>query len=295
MRKRLPTNEGRAYAALIGGLLAIGLSGIFVSWANAPGAVTAFYRMAIAILVLGLPFARRMQVHGRLPRREIAIALAAGAFFAADIVFWNSGVLISGAANPTLMGNTAPLWVGLGAMIFFHEKLSRRFWLGLVIALSGAAIILGLDAVNSVGLGTFFGLLAGIFYGAYFLVMQRSRRRLDAISSFWFAGLSATVLSLLFALALRQPLTGYSRFTILNFLALGIVVQALGQLAINYALGYLPASIVSPTLLGQPVLTAVFAVPLLAQPLTPGQIVGGVIVLAGVYTVHRSRMQSRSA
>jgi drug/metabolite transporter (DMT)-like permease len=59
-------------------------------------------------------------------------------------------------------------------------------------------------------------------------------------------------------------------------------------------LGYLPASIVSPTLLLQPVLTGLLAIPILGQALSLAQIVGGAAVLLGVYIVHRSRQSNRS-
>ncbi len=291
-RPLLPaTPTARAYLALLMGVISLGFSGIFVKWANAPGAVTGFYRMAVAALVLAPLFWRRLPRYRPIPRREISIALLGGFFFAGDLIFWNTGILISGATNPTLMGNTAPLWVGLGALLFFREKLNRQFWLGLLLAFGGAAVILGLDALGNVGLGTFYGLLAGIFYGGYYLVTQRSRQKLDALTAFWFSAVSTSLFLLLAALVLRQPLTGYSSTTYLNFLALALVVQAGGQLAINYALGYLPASLVSPTMLGQPVLTAVFAIPLLGEALSFWQIVGGLAVIAGVYTVHRSRQQ----
>jgi drug/metabolite transporter (DMT)-like permease len=283
------TGKWPGYVALVVGLLGLGLSAIFVRWANAPGAVTGFYRMGIAVVVLALPFYRRLLVNGPIPRRELVVALLGGLFFAGDLLFWNTGILISGATNTTLMGNTAPLWVGLGALFFFGERLSRPFWVGLLVAMGGVAVILGRDALSEVGLGTFFGLLAGIFYGAYLLVTQRARQRLDALTSFWLAGFASTLILLAAALLSRQPLTGYSTVTYLNFLAMGVVVQALGQLAISYALGYLPASLVAPTLLGQPVLTAVLAIPLLGEPLSFWQIVGGTAVLAGVYLVHRSR------
>jgi drug/metabolite transporter (DMT)-like permease len=95
---------------------------------------------------------------------------------------------------------------------------------------------------------------------------------------------------LILSLALHQPLTGYPAFTYLNFLALGLVPQVFGYLAINYALGCLPASIVSPTMLGQPIMTAILAGPLLGEGLSPWQVLGGLAVLAGVYVVHRSQL-----
>jgi drug/metabolite transporter (DMT)-like permease len=93
------------------------------------------------------------------------------------------------------------------------------------------------------------------------------------------------------SLALGQPLTGYPAGAYLNFLALGLITQVVGYLVINYALGYLPASLVSPTMLGQPVVTALLAGPLLGEDLSGGQIAGGFAVIIGVYVVHRSRQR----
>lgn len=285
------SNSLRATLALVFGLLCLGFSAIFVSWANAPGATTGFYRMAVPVLVLAPLFVRRLRSHTSLPRREFLIAVAGGLFFAGDLLFWNTGVLIGGATNPTLLGNTAPIWVALGALLFFRERLSPAFWVGLLIAVAGAVVILGVDVDRgpAAGLGTLFGLAAGFFYGAYFLVTQRSRQRLDALTNFWLGAAGATLVLLAGAFLLRQPLTGYSSTTYLNFLALGLVVQVGGQFAFSYALGYLPASIVSPVGLGQPVVTALLAWPLLGERVTPVQALGGLAVLAGVYIVHHSR------
>ncbi len=286
-----PHSHKKAYLVLAFSLIGMGFSGIFVSLAGAPGAVSAFYRMAIAVVVLTIPYLHGRRRTGPPGRHETTIALLAGLFFAGDLFFWNSGILISGATNPTLMGNTAPIWVGFGAMIFFGERPARLFWVGLLVAIAGAAVILGVDALNDVGLGTFFGILSGMFYAGYFLVVQRSRQRLNTLTSFWLAAVGSSVGLAVIARLLGQPLTGYSDLTYLYMIALSLVVQVGGQMGVSYALGYLPASIVSPTLLMQPVLTGLLAVPILGQGLTLVQIVGGITVLIGIYIVHRSRRQ----
>lgn len=282
-------SHNRAYIVLAFSLIGMAFSGILVSLAGAPGAVSAFYRMSIAALVLTIPFFRGLGRTGPPNRHETLIAMLAGLFFAADLFFWNTGILISGATNPTLMGNTAPIWVGIGAMIFFGERPGRLFWIGLMIAIGGAAVILGVDALNDVGLGTFFGILSGMFYSGYFLVVQRSRQKLNTLTSFWLSAVGSAISLMLFARILGQPLTGYSTLTYVYLILMGIVVQVGGQFGVAYALGYLPASIVSPTLLLQPVLTGLLAVPILGEQLTPVQIFGGATVLIGVYIVHRSR------
>jgi drug/metabolite transporter (DMT)-like permease len=282
-------------------LIALGFSAIFVRLADVPGSVASFYRMAIGLLSLTIPFLyyRRGKP---LPSWNVArIALLGGVFFAIDLIFWATGVVLSGATNPTLMSNTAPLWVGLGSLLIFQERLPGRFWIGLLVAMSGAVLVLGIDALKSfdLGLGTLFGLIAGIFYGGYFLITQRGRRELDAITYFWFSALGAVIVIFVINLVLGNPLLGYSNRSYLALIGLGVISQGLGWLAINYAQGHLPATVVSPTLLGQPVLTGLIAGPLLGEFLEPLQIAGGLAVLAGVYLVHRSRIarvgrQSRS-
>jgi len=282
-----------AYLALGVGIMSLGFSAIFVRWANAPGIVTSFYRMAIATVLLAWPFYRRVKATGSLSRRGLRFAVLGGLFFTGDVALWATGVVMSGATNPTLLANTAPLWVGLGALVLFGERLKAMFWVGLLLAMTGAVVILGLDSLRAVsfGLGTLFGLLAGIFYGGYFLITQRGRETLDSLTYFWPAAVSSTVGLLILCLALRQPLTGYPASAYLNFLALGVVTQVFGYLSINYALGHLPASTVSPTMLGQPVMTALLAGPLLGETLSPWQVLGGLAVLAGVYVVHHSQQK----
>jgi drug/metabolite transporter (DMT)-like permease len=225
-----------------------------------------------------------------LPGSGLKLAVLGGALFAIDVGLWATGITLGGATNPTLMANTAPLWVGLGALLFFGERRRGLFWFGLVLAMAGAAVVLGSATfqASEFGLGTLFGLLAAVFYGGYYLVTQRGRVYLDTLPYFWITTATSAGFLLLFNLLLGRPLTGYEPMTYFYFLALGIVAQTLGWLTINYAQGYLPASIVAPTLLGQPVATAIFAAVLLDERFTVLQVGGGLMVLLGVYLVHRS-------
>jgi drug/metabolite transporter (DMT)-like permease len=275
-------------------VVVLAFSAIFVRWANAPGPVTSFYRMAIATVLITPAFLRNLRSVRPLPARGVWIAVLGGALFAADLGAWASGVMLSGATNPTLLANIAPLWVGLGSLVLFKERLNRRFWIGLILAMGGALLVLGVDTLRGMtfGLGTFLGLLASIFYGGYILITQRGRESLDSLTYFWISALSSTVCLLLVVLVLRQPLTGYSATTYWNFLAMGLITQMVGYLAINYTLGHLPSTLVSPTLLGQPVATALLAWPLLGEALSTWQILGGLTVLLGIYLVHQSRRVS---
>lgn len=293
-----PPSNIRAYVALGIGLLSIGLSAIFISLADAPGTVSAFYRMMVAAILMVLPFANRVRREEEPPPGAgLRLAILGGLLFAVDVGLWATGITLGGATNPTLMANTAPLWVGLGALLFFGERRRGLFWFGLAMAMTGAAVVLGAATLRAseFGLGTLFGLLAAVFYGAYYLVTQRGRAYLSTLSYFWISTATAAGFLLLFNLLLGRPLTGYDTMTYVYFLALGIVAQTLGWMTINYAQGFLPASVVAPTLLGQPVATAIFAAVLLGEQFTTWQVIGGVLVLLGVYLVHRSNGQPRTS
>jgi drug/metabolite transporter (DMT)-like permease len=278
------------YSALGIGILSLAFGGIFVRWANAPGPVSSFYRMAIALIVLAYPFYRNA-VKKKLDLRGVKFAFLGGLFFGTDMALWSTGVTLSGATVPTLLANTAPAWVGLGAFILFRERLKTAFWVGLFLALIGAVGMLGIDQwdISVIEVGGLLGAAAGVFYAAFFLVAQKGRGYLDAVSYLWISVLGSTIVLLIIVLLRGQSLTGYPIQSYLSFLAFGLVTQVIGWLAINYAQGHLPATVVSPTMLGQPVMTALLAVILLGETLSFGQLLGGFAVLAGVYLAHRSR------
>jgi len=204
------------YLALGVGLGTLGFSAIFVRLAGAPGAVASFYRVGIAAALMALPFYQRVKAkEGELPSRGVWIAILGGIFFGMDLLLWATGITLGNATNPTLMANTAPLWVGLGAWLIFRERLSALFWVGLILAMVGAMIVLGQDLSLAVdfGLGTFFGLLAAIFYGAYYLITQRGRASLDTLTYFWITAASSTLVLLALIVVARLPLTGYTAVT----------------------------------------------------------------------------------
>lgn len=288
-----PTSPFLPYLALAIGVVGMGFSAVFVKWANVPGPVSGFYRMIIATVFMALPFASQVQKRRPLSARHVWLAVLAGLLFALDLAAWNTGVLITSATNATLLGNTAPIWVSLGAMILFKEKLRPAFWGGLALAMTGAFAILGGDFIAHpvLGFGDLLSLLAGLFYGAFFLAAERARQGLNSLITWWIAAASSTVALLIVAILFDNPLWGFSLKTYLSLAALAFITQIGGYLLVNYALGHLPASIVSPTLLAQPVFTALFAVPLLGEAITPLQIISGVAVLSGIYIVHRQKQR----
>jgi len=286
-----PISHARAYAVLALGVFAIGWSALFVRWTTMPGATSAFWRLAIAQLVfVPWAFASRTPGAARPSRPAIQAAVAAGVFFAADLALFNTAVMIGSAANATLLGTNAPIFVALGAWLLYREVPTRRFWLGFGLSFFGMVAIVGADVARHprLGVGDALALGAGACYAGYLLNVRRSRREVDALTFSAVSGVTAALALLVICLVMRVPLRGFPVTGWWAVVGLALVTQVVGHLSVAYSLGRLPVSVTSVALLGQAPITALLAVPLLGEHLSALQLGGGALVLLGIYVVNRT-------
>jgi drug/metabolite transporter (DMT)-like permease len=286
------SSHRKAYAALALGVFAIGWSALFVRWSAVPGWTSAFWRMTLAQLVF-VPWALASRREGaaHMPSRAaVRDAIIAGVFFAADLALFNTAVMVSSAANATLLGTNAPIFVALGAWLLYRDRPTRRFWAGFALSFVGMIAIVGTDLVRHphLGLGDLFALGGAACYAGYLLYVRRSRQEIDALTFSAISGVAAVVTLLGICLVLGTPLAGFPVRSWWALVGLALVTQVIGHLSVAYSLGRLPVSRTSIALLGQAPLTAILAVPLLGERLTVIQLAGGALVLAGIYVVNRT-------
>lgn len=280
-------NLAPAYIALAGGVLCIAFSAIFVRVAEVPGATSAFYRVLFAAAV-AVPLC--LWKRPALPKRKaVVLTLAGGAFFAIELLLWQVALLLTSVANATLLANIAPVWVALGALILFRERLGSYFWPGLLLALVGMVLVVSGGALELArfNYGDALSIVASFFYAFYLLVTQRVRAEMDTLSFLALSLVSSVVLLLVVCLVWGAPLGGFSARTWAALAALGGLSHLGGYLAINYALGHMRATSVSVSLLAQPLITSLLSIPLLGELLGAQQITGGALVLSGIYLVNR--------
>lgn len=291
--KKVTSNK--PYFALAAGTLLIGLSPILIKLADAPGMVTSFYRFIIGSIVLVAPFLISRNSGAtpkiKLSKRGILFAALAGFCLATDMAMWTTGIVASNATLPTLVGNLAPVWVGLGALFLFKEKQNIGFWFGLLLAIVGVGLLVAKDFMQPTGIfkGIVLGFFAGIFYAGYLLLTQSGRKHLSTINYLFFSTLATAVFAFIYVIIFNYDLSGYDIQTWILWLLMGVGIQVFGWFLINYSQGYLPASMVSPTLLGQPVITATIAIIFLNEQLTIWHFAGGAVIVSGIYIVHFSR------
>jgi drug/metabolite transporter (DMT)-like permease len=271
------------YLALLAGIFCIAWSAIFVRWTDMPGPASAFYRMLIPGIVL-LPtwyFDRRKP---RINFGTLAIIALGGLFFALDLALYNTSILRTSTANATLLGNNTPIAVGLLTWLVFGRRPTWAFWLGLVLAVAGSLVIVWADISRHVnfGSGDIMALGAAACFGVYLMATERVRTNTSTLVFLRLAIISSTAFLYIINRALGLSLVIPPGRSWAALLGIGLVSQLGGYFALTYALGHLPATVTSVSLLSQGPITALLAAWLLAEPLTKPLILGGALVLLGV-------------
>jgi drug/metabolite transporter (DMT)-like permease len=296
----IPKTRLLSYLALGVGVIALSMSGIFTRWSQAPGIVTVSMRMLLASLVL-TPLAVRARIHARIragaqaetripfmSKKVLLLGLLGGFCMALDIGTWSTAVTMTRIANATLLNNIAPLWVVLFAVAFWGERPKGWFWVGLGLTMSGAVIVLGDNIFSNPQLtaGDLLGLVSSLFWASYFLATSVGRRHMDALTYIWMVTLSGGLMIFALVGILGLPVVGYPLSTYLAIMGAAFFTQICGHFLLTYALGHLPAAVVSPTMILAPVMTSLLAIPLANEPLNLWQTLGGMAVLGGILLVN---------
>ncbi len=264
------------------GILCISFSPIFVKLAGVAPISGAFYRVFVAWLCL-LPYCI-IKKHIKIDKPYAIVAILAGFMFAADVAVWNISLLKISATVSTLLANLAPLWVGLFTFFFLKKKVGTSFWIGTIIAIAGMIVLVGVENILHLQLNTgiMLAVLASIFYAAYILITKKSRSKLDVFPFMFYSMLGASVFLLVTCLFTGSPVMGFSSKVWWCFIGMGLVCQLLGWLTINYAIHHMEPTRVSISLLSQTVFAGLLAALLLSERLVLTEIIGSIIVLAGI-------------
>ena len=282
-----------ALAALLAGAIGIAFAPIFVRLSEVGPAATAFYRLALALPLLWLWMEVGDRNRARASRPSgyadfLALAVS-GLFFAGDIALWHWSIGLTSVANSTLLVNLAPIFVALGAWLFFGARFSPLFLAGLAVAISGSVLLVGSSFGLDPGhlLGDVLAVMAAVSYAAYILAVSRLRSRFSTAAVMTYGGLAACAALLLLALVSGEDLLASTLYGWALLVGIALVSHVGGQGLIAYALAHLPAAFSSVSLLVQPVAAAVFAWVILGEALGAWQGLGGAIVLAGIVLARR--------
>ncbi len=286
-----------ALLALFVGGVVLASSGIFIKLSEIGPTATGFQRhfLSAPILWLWLRMERRRapaQAGGfRAPSGladYLELTLAA-ALFGINTAAWCWCLKFTSVANGSLIANTSPIFVALGAWLLLGERFTRAFLAGLALSLLGVAALMS-RSVSLGGehlLGDLLAVAASILWAAYMLAVQRLRRRFTTATIMTWTAVVSAALLLAAALAAGESLVPRTLAGWGAILGLAIVSHAGGQSLVAYALALLPASFSAVGLLIQPVYATIAAWITLGETPGPLQAIGGAIILGGIVVARR--------
>lgn len=268
--------------SLVIGIICIAFSPIFVKLIPVSALGAAFYRMFFAWIILA-PYCF-FKKDLRITPRDMLTAIIGGLVFALDIAMWNISILKSTATISTLIANLAPVWVGILSLLILKKQPGISFWLGALISIGGMAVLVGIQNLLKLQLneGVVYAVVSSVLYAIYILITKDVLQRIDTIVFMFYNMLAATIALGVYCFFNHDELLDFSAHTWVMLIILGIVCQLTGWITINYAISRMDSTRVSVALLGQIVATALLAWWLLGETLNITEILGGVIVLAGI-------------
>lgn len=281
----------RPYAALVVALVGVSFASIFIRWSASPPVVIAVYRMGFATLLL-LPFAVWDLRRGRwtLDRRDLAVLGAIGVVLAVHFVTWITSLRFTSVASSVILVNAHPLLVALLAHLLLRERVPRAAAGAILLGFAGVVLIAVNSAQEGRGLtGDLLALSGGGAAAVYLLAGRRVRQRVELLPYvflvYGFTTLSLLAMTVGSGTSLVPPADAAREMAL--YLALALVSTILGHTLYNWALRYLPAPVVSTSLLGEPVGAALLALVLLAEVPTRLEVLGGLLALLGIYLTAR--------
>ncbi|WP_073310944.1 DMT family transporter [Halobaculum gomorrense] len=282
-------------------VVAVSTSAILVEWSGAPSLVKALYRVVFTTALL-LPVAlvrpSDRAAFGDIGGRDLLLAAVSGVALAVHFASWFESLRWTSVAASVTLVQAQPLFVVAGAWALLDERVGRRTVVGIGVALAGMSVMSVGDALVGAEpaitgpdplYGNTLAVLGAAAAAAYVLLGRSLRQRLPLLPYVVVVYTTCALALLAATLARGHPLLGYGTEEWLLFLAMAAGPGVFGHTVINWALAHVESSVVSVSLLGEPVGSTILAMALLAEYPSLVTVGGGAVVLAGVITTARAR------
>ncbi len=270
--------------ALVIGIAAVSTASIFVRFSESNPLIIAGYRMLLASLLMLLLSLGALGQFKKLSKKDLLILLGSGASLAVHFGSFTASLSYTSVAASTVIVDSSPIFVVILSRLLLGEEITKREVIGIALSILGAVIITAGHAnLESNLYGDLLALMGSITLATYLVAGRDLRRKMDlapyTASVYGIAGIFLLTISFFMMI----PLIGYPLREYLLFLALAVIPSGLGHNSYNYALKYLKTSIVSVSILGEPIGASILAILFLGEIPHPSTAIGGAMVLSGIY------------
>ena len=162
----------RHMGAYLCALLLFGTLGLFVRQAHVAGDVLAFLRTLIGAAFLGVLLLLQRHRIQKIGGRQLLYVLLSAAFLGFNWVFLFEAYVAATISIATVIYYTAPLLALLAAVFLFHESVTLRIVLGIVLTMGGLLCITQVTGTAVQLKGILFAAAAALCYAGVLLTNQ---------------------------------------------------------------------------------------------------------------------------
>lgn len=289
-------SESRAKLIVVLGVVGVSLSAIFVRYASAPSMVLVFYRLGFSALFMTVPGIRSLYAEREvITKKDLLCCLVSGVFLALHFYAYFTAVKLTSIAAAVVLVDVEVFFVSFAMIFFLRERIGRTAWLGIGITFFGSILITLGDGLLGGSLKGDLWALSGAFFVAVYTLMGRICRRHMSTASYTTVVYWVTALTALALLAVQgiSPL-GWPWQDAACGLGMTVFCTLLGHSVFSWALKRISPAYISTVKLLEPVFASILGVFLFAE--IPGwyAIVGGIVVILGVYLTGKSTPEKKT-
>ena len=294
--------NNKPYIALFISIVSVSFAAIFIVSCNAPSLSIALYRLLFTTLLI-LPFVflhkkTRYELRN-LPRSTLLTMVGIGLILAAHFALWITSLGLTSVASSVILVTAHPVLVGPISHFFLKERLSYINSIGIAISILGVGIlVVGNYGLSTMTLeGNILAMLGGIAAGFYILGGRKIRKTVSVASYATVVYGVGTIALFIICLFFSAPVHGLSLRDYEIILLMAVTAGIFGHTLYNWSLGHVRASLASVVLLGEPLGSTLlaFALPWIHQIPSQYTVVGGGIILSGIYLTARNTDKNNTA
>lgn len=264
------------------------------------------FRTAITALIAGIVLLFTNKKAFKITKKELPVLVFYGVFGVALMQWsYSNAVSLLPISVALLIEYTAIVIVPLVSLLLFKEKVRPRLWFGIAAVLIGLAIVSNIwnSALNPLGVA--WAIMAAVCLSIYFLIGEHTQRKRDAMSTLFYTFAVAAIFWAIMNLInpgkvidinldfnLGGNLSAISMPVWAGLLWIGIMGSFIPMLLDYIALGNLSATAVGVIATAETVFATVFAWAWLNESMTTLEVIGGLIVVAGIILAETSRTSS---
>lgn len=263
---------------------------VLIKLSHSPKLVVVFWRTfygAIVMATLGAFRGNLGEYRSPVIRQNWKWLIAVGVLLSLHFATWFESLNYTTIAASVALVNLSPIFTAILSTIVLGEALRRKSWVGVAVAVLGAALLGWSDLVSQgpeALTGDLLALAGAVFLALYFIGGRRFAKGLPITvytSAIYAVAAGAT---LVLCMVFGYNVLVFETREVLLFLALAIFPTALGHSVLNYLLTKVPAYVVSSAALGEPIGATILAILIFGPVEIPTTLtwIGFAIILLGV-------------